>query len=46
MVAALSMIPNVPGQRVKTNRLDSQKLSEHLRDGQLKSVHVLCESYR
>jgi hypothetical protein len=46
MVAALSMIPNVPGQRVKTNRLDSQKLSEHLRGGQLKSVHVLCESYR
>ena len=36
----------VPGQRVKTNRLDSQKLSEHLRGGQLKSVHVPTESYR
>lgn len=46
MVVAPSMIPKVPGQRVKTNRLDSQKLSEHLRGGQLKSVHVPTESYR
>jgi transposase len=46
VVAAPSMIPKVPGQRVKTNRLDSQKLSEHLRGGQLKSVHVPSESYR
>lgn len=46
MVAAPSMIPKVPGQRVKTNRLDSHKLSEHLRGGQLKSVHVPTESYR
>ena len=33
MVAAPSMIPKVPGQRVKTNRLDSEKLSEHLAAG-------------
>jgi len=46
VVAAPAMIPKVPGQRVKTNRLDSQKLSEHLRGGQLKSVHVPSESYR
>ena len=46
VVAAPSMIPKVPGQRVKTNRLDSRKLSEHLRGGQLKSVHVPSESYR
>jgi len=46
VVAAPSMIPKVPGQKVKTNRLDSQKLSEHLRGGQLKSVHVPSEAYR
>lgn len=46
VVAAPSMIPKVRGQRVKTNRLDSVRLSEDLRGGQLKSVHVPCESYR
>ncbi len=46
VVAAPSMIPKVPGQRVKTNRLDSRKLSEQLRGGQLKSVHVPSQSYR
>ena len=46
MVAAPAMIPKVPGQRVKTNRLDSYRLSEHLRGGQLKSIHVPTESYR
>lgn len=46
VVAAPSMIPKVPGQRVKTNRLDSQKLSEHLRGGQLNSVHIPSEPYR
>lgn len=46
VVAAPSMIPKVPGQRVKTNRLDSEKLCEHLRGGQLKSVHVPSEPYR
>lgn len=46
VVAAPSMIPKIPGQRVKTNRLDSQKLCEHLRGGQLKSIHVPSEPYR
>ncbi|HEX9758797.1 MAG TPA: IS110 family transposase [Nitrospiria bacterium] len=46
LVAAASMIPRAPGQRVKTNRLDSQKLCEALRGGQLKSIHVPSVSYR
>ncbi len=46
VVAAPAMIPKVPGQRVKTNRLDSEKLCEHLRGGQLKSIHVPSEPYR
>jgi transposase len=40
LIAAPSMIPKAPGQRVKTNRLDSRSLSENLRGGQLKSIHV------
>jgi len=40
LIAAPSMIPRAPGQRVKTNRLDSRGLSESLRGGQLKSIHV------
>jgi transposase len=43
LVAAPSMIPKAPGQRVKTNRLDSRGLSENLRGGQLKSIHVPSE---
>jgi transposase len=46
VVAAPSMIPKAPGQRVKTNRLDSYKISENLRGGQLKSIHVPSRSYR
>ena len=46
MVVAPSMIPRAPGQRVKTNRLDSRGLSEHLRGGQLKSIHVPAQPYR
>ncbi|MBI4678441.1 MAG: transposase [Elusimicrobia bacterium] len=41
-----SMIPTEPGQRVKTNRLDSRKIAESLRGGQLKSIHVPSTSYR
>jgi transposase len=40
------MIPRAPGQRVKTNRLDSRALSENLRGGQLKSIHVPTVIYR
>lgn len=46
LVAAPSMIPKAPGQRVKTNRLDGRKLSESLRGGQLKSIHVPSHTYR
>jgi len=46
LVVAPSMIPKAPGQRVKTNRLDSRILSENLRGGQLKSIHVPTERYR
>src|SRR5882724_1931481 len=46
LIAAPSMIPKAPGQRVKTNRLDSKALSESLRGGQLKSIHVPSPLYR
>ena len=46
VIASPSMIPRAPGQRVKTNRLDSRGLSENLRGGQLKSIHVPSEVYR
>ena len=46
LIAAPSMIPRAPGQRVKTNRLDSRSLSENLRGGQLKSIHVPSTVYR
>lgn len=46
LVACPSMIPKAPGSRVKTNRLDSQKLSESLRGGQLRGIHVPSQTYR
>ncbi|MGH7218839.1 MAG: IS110 family transposase [Nitrospiraceae bacterium] len=46
VIASPSMIPKAPGQRVKTNRLDSRGLSENLRGGQLKSIHVPSVRYR
>ncbi len=46
LIATPSMIPKAPGQRVKTNRLDSVTLSENLRGGQLKSIHVPSPVYR
>ena len=46
LIAAASMIPKAPGQRVKTNRLDSRGLSENLRGGQLRSIHVPSAIYR
>jgi transposase len=46
LVVAPSMVPTPPGQRVKTNRLDSKKIVEGLRGGQLRSIHVPAVSYR
>src|SRR6266576_4258324 len=46
LIASPSMIPKAPGQRVKTNRLDSRGISENLRGGQLKGIHVPTTLYR
>lgn len=46
MVAAPSMILKAPGQRIKTNRLDSRQLAEQLRANQLSAVHVPTGPYR
>jgi transposase len=46
LVVAPSMVPTAPGQRVKTNRLDSKKISEGLRGGQLRSIHIPSPIYR
>jgi transposase len=40
------MVPTAPGQRVKTNRLDSKKLANGLRGGELSSIHVPSQAYR
>ena len=46
LVVAPSMVPTAPGTRVKTNRLDSKKLSVSLRGGELRSIHVPSVKYR
>lgn len=46
LVVAPCMVPTAPGHHVKTNRLDSQKIAESLRGGQIKSIHVPTTSYR
>src|SRR5437667_1118075 len=46
LIASPSMIPKAPRQRLKTNRLDSVGLSENLRGGQLKGIHVPSTLYR
>lgn len=46
VIASPSMIPRAPGQRVKTNRLDSRGIAENLRGGQLKGIHVPNLLYR
>jgi transposase len=46
LVVAPAMVPTARGQRVKNNRLDATKLSENLRGGQLRSIHVPSFTYR
>jgi transposase len=46
LVVSPSMVPSAPRNRVKTNRLDSKKLSEGLRGGQLRGIHVPPQVYR
>ena len=46
LVVAPSQVPRAARERVKTNRLDSRKLSTALRGGELKSIHVPSSKYR
>lgn len=46
LVVSPSMVPSAPRNHVKTNRLDSKKLSEGLRGGQLRGIHVPPQVYR
>ncbi len=39
-------VPTAPNNRVKTNRLDSEKLAEQSMSGQLKGIRVPSEAYR
>lgn len=46
IVVSPAMVPRAPGQRVKTNRLDSRKLAQGLRGGELKGIQVPSIPYR
>ena len=46
MVTAPCQVPRIPGKRVKTDRIDSEKLSMNLRGGQLKGIIVPTPAYR
>ena len=46
LVASAANVPIIPGSRVKTNRLDSVKLAESLRGGQIKGIRVPRGIYR
>ncbi|HKO44628.1 MAG TPA: IS110 family transposase [Pyrinomonadaceae bacterium] len=46
LVVSPSSVPTAPRNKVKTNRLDSKKLSEGLRGGQLTGIHVPPQIYR
>lgn len=46
LVVTPAMVPSAPRKRVKTNRLDSKKLAEGLRGGQLQGIHVPPQTYR
>lgn len=45
MVSPLSL-PKAPNERVKNNRIDSNKLAEHLQSGRLKPIRVPQGEYR
>jgi transposase len=46
LIVSPASIPSAGNERVKTNRLDSKKIAENLRGGQLKSINVPTEAYR
>lgn len=45
-VAVPSMVPRAPGERVKTNPLDAERLGFQMKSGQLKYVQVAEKPYR
>lgn len=46
LVATPSKVPIIPGSQIKTNRLDSEKLAQSLRSGQIRGIRVPKASYR
>lgn len=46
LITSPASIPKAPNQRVKTNRIDSVKLTEHLVSGKLKPIRVPEGPYR
>jgi len=46
LVTSPSTVPREPAARVKTNRLDSEKLATTLRGGQIRGIRVPSEPYR
>ncbi len=46
LVVSPSMVPTLAGSRVKTNRIDSERLAIALRGGELKSIRVPSRKYR
>ena len=46
LVLAPSMIPTAPGKHIKTNRIDSKKISSLLRGGGLEGIYVPSPTYR
>jgi len=46
LIVSPSSVPSAPRNKVKTNRLDSKKLSAGLRGGQLQGIHVPPPIYR
>lgn len=46
IVTPACTIPKAANDRVKTNRIDSERISEYLKGGQLKSVRVPMGEYR
>jgi len=46
IVVPPATVPKAPSERVKTNRLDSRKLAESLRGGNLHGIHVPTAPYR
>jgi len=46
LVVASSTVPTARGSRVKTNRLDSKKIANSLRGGQLKGIRIPYGNYR